>query len=157
VRASAMAVISPSPHPALVSKLLGPADNRERTASTRRIETLICEIASEIRGARKKQVVLGSHTGSRALSVGAPERAPQDAAGHPWGSPACLLRPMGMLSWLRAEHGAPCEVLMWRADAGGRVNSGLVPLEVIKAKAALHVSDWDLDDVSDIPPNNIYL
>ena len=33
---------------------------------------------------------------------------------------------------------------------GGRVVSGrssLVPLEVIKAKAALHVSDWDLDEV----------
>jgi len=27
-------------------------------------------------------------------------------------------------------------------------NGGLVPLEVIKAKAALNVSDWDLDDVS---------
>jgi len=25
--------------------------------------------------------------------------------------------------------------------------SGLVPLEVIKAKAALHVSDWELDEV----------
>ena len=24
---------------------------------------------------------------------------------------------------------------------------GLVPLEVIKAKAALHVADWDLDEV----------
>jgi hypothetical protein len=32
---------------------------------------------------------------------------------------------------------------------GGRIaaNCGLVPLEVIKAKAALHVSDWDLDEV----------
>ena len=44
---------------------------------------------------------------------------------------------------------------MWRAGAGGRVkacDSGLVPLEVIKAKAALHVSDWDLDDVGDAGP-----
>jgi len=28
-------------------------------------------------------------------------------------------------------------------------NSGLVPLEVIKAKAALNVSDWDLDDLDE--------
>ena len=31
-------------------------------------------------------------------------------------------------------------------------DSGLIPLEVIKAKAALHVSDWDLEDLVDSMP-----
>ena len=31
-------------------------------------------------------------------------------------------------------------------------DSGLIPLEVIKAKAALHVSDWDLEDLDDSMP-----
>ena len=75
--------------------------------SSRRIVTLVNELAGEVRNGHKQVVVLGAAPGARAMGVSTP---------------------------------AP----------GGRVvsgRSGLVPLEVIKAKAALHVSDWDLDDV----------
>mmetsp|Transcript_67819 Transcript_67819/g.99187 ORF Transcript_67819/g.99187 Transcript_67819/m.99187 type:complete len:214 (+) Transcript_67819:196-837(+) len=100
--------------PQLISKLLDPWEEQQEHASSRRITTMVNEIAGEVRSGQRKVVVLGAPPG-RALGVGAPQRAP-------------------------------------RNTPGGRVisgNSGLVPLEVIKAKAALNVSDWDLDDLDE--------
>ena len=135
-------VASLSSPPELVSKLLDPWEQQEH-ASSRRITTLVNELAGEVRNGHKQVVVLGAAPGARAMGVSTPQRAPRSASGVP---PA-------------ARDGAALAADVCRRSLltlgklelpGGRVVSGrssLVPLEVIKAKAALHVSDWDLDEV----------
>ena len=138
--------------PQLISKLLDPWEEQQEHSSSRRITTMVNEIAGEVRSGQRKVVVLGAPPG-RALGY----------ACMTISVPAAIVL---LNSTNRANTPPRCERDIFfhthyisvgapqrapRNTLGGRVisgNSGLVPLEVIKAKAALNVSDWDLDDVS---------
>ena len=75
-------VASLSSPPELVSKLLDPWEQQEH-ASSRRIATLVNELAGEVRNGHKQVVVLGAAPGARAMGVSTPQRAPRSAPGVP--------------------------------------------------------------------------
>ena len=74
-------VSSLSSPPELVSKLLDPWEQQEH-ASSRRIATLVNEIAGDVRNGHKQVVVLDA-PGVRAMGVGTPQRAPRSTPGAP--------------------------------------------------------------------------